>query len=359
MVEIIQGIYRIELLDEELRNPEVIYIGQATNVWFRCKRNHLSELKGNRHRNKLMQSIYNKYGRNNDKRFRFQLHEIVENYEDLDKIEIFWIAVYKPRCNFTKGGKLNPSKRVRCLETNQIFSNASEAIRKMNLKTHENNINRACQGNGISSSGFHWEYVDSPHSDEYKQKIMNEFFHTTKAKPIRCINTGETFINSKEAAYKLGFSPSLHKSIRRVCTGERYSFRGLFFEYIDNPHSEEYKNRIMAINRKPYTKDIKQILCIDSGEIFESAKDIVINKLKLQFTQGKVQQITDVCNGKFKTAFGLHFKYIDSEDNIKQPIKYIDSKDNIKQLNILNNNKISLENSELFINFKNTINNIN
>ena len=50
------------------------------------------------------------------------------------------------------------SKKVRCIETNEIFNSASEAKRIKQIKG--NHITECCNGNRKTCGGFHWEFIE-------------------------------------------------------------------------------------------------------------------------------------------------------------------------------------------------------
>ena len=96
------GIYKITCVVNN-----VCYVGQSTNIKERWK-HHKSDLKSNKHYNRYLQNIYNKYGESNF------LYEILEkcSIEELDKKEKYWIAYFggcnsKMNCNFESGGHKN------------------------------------------------------------------------------------------------------------------------------------------------------------------------------------------------------------------------------------------------------------
>lgn len=65
-------------------------------------------------------------------------------------------------------------------------------------------------------------------------------------------------------------------------------------------HSEETKRK-MSEAHKDWSK---KVLCVETGEIFESAKDA-------QRKTGIYQSsISNVCNGKLKTTGGYHWKFV-------------------------------------------------
>jgi len=77
-----KGIYKIT----NLINGRV-YVGQSDNLTNR-KQNHFYRLERNEHHNEHLQKSYNKYGK---EKFIF---EIIEETDDLDNREIFWVNEY-------------------------------------------------------------------------------------------------------------------------------------------------------------------------------------------------------------------------------------------------------------------------
>lgn len=50
------------------------------------------------------------------------------------------------------------SKKIKCVETNEIFSSISEAKRIKNIKG--NHIGECCLGKRKTCDGYHWEYIN-------------------------------------------------------------------------------------------------------------------------------------------------------------------------------------------------------
>lgn len=50
------------------------------------------------------------------------------------------------------------SKRVKCIETGEIFESATTAAKHINLKCNSS-LTRACR-DGLTAGGYHWEYVE-------------------------------------------------------------------------------------------------------------------------------------------------------------------------------------------------------
>jgi len=94
------GIYKIYFKQK----PEYLYIGMASMVgkynstcgFYIRWRNHLNQFDKNKHYNKFLQNMYNKFG---FKSIVFEILEICESENCADR-EIFWIKKIKPATNY-------------------------------------------------------------------------------------------------------------------------------------------------------------------------------------------------------------------------------------------------------------------
>lgn len=60
------------------------------------------------------------------------------------------------------------SKKVKCVETNEIFLSARDACIQMNLDVSKRkNINRCCNNYRKEAFNYHWEYVKAEENSEY------------------------------------------------------------------------------------------------------------------------------------------------------------------------------------------------
>ena len=116
--EITSGIYCIV---NKLSN--MMYIGSAINLRKR-KHEHLLALRKNIHPSRYLQFAYNKYGADN---FEFRVLQIVNDVNDLTKVEQGWINWVG--CLVPKGYNLAPTAR------SQLgFRHSEESIKLMSLK---------------------------------------------------------------------------------------------------------------------------------------------------------------------------------------------------------------------------------
>ena len=65
----------------------------------------------------------------------------------------------KAKKSIATGGSNNPrAKKVRCLETSEIFDCIKYACEAYSLDKHQ--IIDCCKGRKETAGGYHWEYVD-------------------------------------------------------------------------------------------------------------------------------------------------------------------------------------------------------
>lgn len=205
-------------------------------------------------------------------------HELLEdNIESLEKAnerEKYWIAYYHtwigdPNCrgyNMTPGGdgapghkcseftkakisqankgKAGPmlgkhlskehkenlsllhSKKVICIETQQIFNSAIEAKKLLNVS----NISKVCHKQKKTAGGYHWAFADDLETiNNLKQFIGKDKFKKEQHyyKKVLCIETGIIYNSAKEAKIATGFT-----HIDACCRDQRRTAGGYHWKYI-------------------------------------------------------------------------------------------------------------------------------
>lgn len=124
-----------------------------------------------------------------------------------------------------------------------------------------------------------------------KQRIGNKNPMYGKGKKIICLETGEIFNSARIASDKLNIDAS---SIIAVCKNRRFTAGDLHFMYLEE-YDKNKKYNLTSFKRK--------IICINTGEIFNSIQDA---KNKLNIHSG---HISEVCQGKLAHIKGYVFKY--------------------------------------------------
>lgn len=208
---------------------------------------------------------------------------------------------------------------------------------------------------------------------EFYQKIYNDLIQKRKSNPIskkdqycerhhiipRCMNGSNDKENTVNLTAREHFIA--HMLLARIFRDTKHYYKLLCaITYMTTKHGKMRKNSTLVINSRTYDivrnelsririgyfkkmplekqksisetirqqkkKYAKQILCIETGIIYESLKDAV--------RKTGISRIRDVCKGRRITAGGFHFKYL-NENIAKQFIPKAKSKRNYKR-NIVN-----------------------
>lgn len=143
------------------------YIGQTSEKRGYKHRihKHKNQLINNKHYNKNLQEDFNKYGMDNFEffildEFTFSDKELLKNA--LTDREKYYIKLFNTEDD--KRGYNNPipkdTKRILCVETNQIFYGSKDVIDKMLPGKSPSNIRMHLIGQTKSCYGYHFKYID-------------------------------------------------------------------------------------------------------------------------------------------------------------------------------------------------------
>lgn len=137
------------------------------------------------------------------------------------------------------------SKKVKCLETGEIFNSCREADRAFGWK-----IGTAWHvaAGKASEKGIHLEFVFYPDPEEkvYDEELISWMLRSSKwhAQSVKCVETGEIFQSCREADRAFGY---LIGTVSRILKGEQnpinYTFEAVDPEKLNlpDPKSEEFK----------------------------------------------------------------------------------------------------------------------
>lgn len=235
-------IYKIE----NLVNGKV-YVGQTINNVNRRWQAHKSLLRRNVHDNCYLQNAWNKHGEGN---FKF---EIIcrSDISFLDGIEIDLIDKFAEKnqsYNLESGGneqkeihyntriklskaiadlhKNNPeyrqkylkaiAKQVICIDTGEVYESIAEASRDFGI--NYDNIHQVCLGRNRSARGNDGHYYQFAYYEKNKEYKLEKIRNLKTPKRVICINTGEIFNSTREAAVKMGVQQG---HISQCCNGKR------------------------------------------------------------------------------------------------------------------------------------------
>lgn len=122
-------------------------------------------------------------------------------------------------------------RRVRCIDTGMEYESVVDAANATGINVHH--IYGNALGARVDAGGMQWEYIDAPHqiehtrSESYRENKRG--IKNGRAKPVRCIETGEIFETCQALAKKLGIRKGI---ISRFMQGSKKHL-GLHYEYVD------------------------------------------------------------------------------------------------------------------------------
>jgi hypothetical protein len=177
------------------------------------------------------------------------------------------IKIYEYRKENKKGNARiakSKMKRVLCVDTGEIFESIDMASHKYNI--NRSSISMAATGRFFEAGGKTWRLIGDDNNiiePKYKKE------HTSKCIKVKCITTNELFNSLKEAEDKYGVN---HVAIAKAAKGIYYhagklNNKELLWRYIDNCN-----NIIEYPGMKSDKRSSKKVICITTGEIFDSLK---------------------------------------------------------------------------------------
>lgn len=324
-------IYKIE----NLVNGKV-YVGQTINKPIYRLHRHRAELLNNSHANEYLQRAFNKYGLES---FKTSIIEQV-HLDLLDEREIYWIKYYGLKdgvYNLEGGGNKNKSvadctklkisqairkslenpttierrklanammrgsnnhnaRQVICINDKKMYETLTEAC--LYYGTNLVQISKVVTGERVSCySKKLGEYLQFAYYEKGKTYQLRENVNIKEPKKVICINTGEIFDSTWQAAKAYNVSQgSLVRCLKRYgkSLGKDKNNNPLIWEYLENFDSNkkyEYVENSGCNNPKSHA-----VICITTGEYFESQRQA---EIKYGISNCK---ISSVCSGKRKHA---------------------------------------------------------
>lgn len=181
-----------------------------------------------------------------------------------------------------------------------------EHIKKRSISIKKSWENSQTREKHIKAAKNNWA------SEEYKQKVIPALKKAQELgkKPIVNVETGETFSSIVEACERYPCANSSHVS--DCCNGARLTTGGFHWRYASETEREwrirrlNYIDKMIQEGKEAHLS--RMILCIETGEIFESAEDAAKEK---KMYRG---HISAVCRGKRKTAGNYHWRFVKEGD---------------------------------------------
>lgn len=114
-------------------------------------------------------------------------------------------------------------KRIICLETGEIFESGRDAADKLGLC--QTSILKATNGRQDTCGGLHFAALSDYENGTIKRFVPSPHLYTR----VRCVTTGEEFINVCDASRKTGLS---RRAISYACNGVHETCGGMRWEFI-------------------------------------------------------------------------------------------------------------------------------
>jgi len=122
-------------------------------------------------------------------------------------------------------------RRIKCLDTGIEYESVVDAANATGINVHH--IYGNALGARVNAGGMQWEYMDAPHNNAHarseKYRANKRGIKNGRAKPIRCIETGEIFMTCQDLAKK----PGIQKSIITQFMKNNQRHLGLHYEYVN------------------------------------------------------------------------------------------------------------------------------
>lgn len=236
---------------------EKVYLGSSINIKSR-KYQHFYYLKKNAHKNIHLQSAFRIYGIEN---FKFEVITCIEKIEDKRLLKEILLKEEQKEIDkyINEYGSIDRNKcyNLVVVAGSRMGSECSEETKKkisLSKKGNKNMLGKCHSEETIKRLSE--SHIGKKHSIETKNKIsdLNKI----------------SMLNNKNGKGNMG-----------------------------NTHTEEHKNKIG-------NSMMKKVLNLTTGDIFSSIKE-ASNFCNLKSSS----RITEVCRGKFKTAGGFEWSYID------------------------------------------------
>lgn len=225
-------------------------------------------------------------------------HEILEDnidsFEEATSRETFWIDTYHtwikdPNClgyNLTRGGEGTPGHIV-SEETRQKISRANTGRKRS--EEFKQNLSKRLSGEG---NPFYGRF----HTDETKQKMSN----AAKGRSV----SDETKCKISKSSKGRLVSTETRQKLSLALKGKN---RGNPGYWSGKTLPEEIKKKISE-TKKQSSKNNKQVVCIETGEIFKSIQEAA------QFANVAHCTLSSCLAGRAKTAGKYHWRLSNLDD---------------------------------------------
>lgn len=192
---------------------------------------------------------------------------------------------------------------IYCIELKKTFRFIKDAAKELNLSA--TCIGQTCKKRQKSHGGYHWVYLKEAKEFEKKNGRaieLSDLENKKNSKKILCVETGEIFCSSKEAAEKLKTRlPYINLALR----DNARTANGYHWVRYDNAQRFEKENgRPISVYDLKKNKKCLEVFCFELNKTFSS----ISNAGKMLGVS--ISSISSACKGNLKTAGKYHWAYM-------------------------------------------------
>ena len=298
-----------------------IYVGQTIHTLEKRKSQHERAHRYSHSKNFIFSRAIKKYGKEN---FTWEIIDSATSIDELNKKEIFWIEklnslaenglgynekyggnnhkhshITKSKIkNSQKGSKSHrfgkvgsenaQSKKVINITDNVIYESANLCAKEESL--NNSHICAVCRGDRATTGGKVFRYIDSN-----GEIIEPKTYRKTNITKIVNHTTGEVFDDCKKAVKSVGKKVASNLS-NKLLNGNGVCFYSGFIWSYCNTSRELIENFKIPVVEKPQKRQMKKVLNLTTGVVFESISQASKSKGATNYTY--LSRLLNKGNGK-------------------------------------------------------------
>lgn len=169
--------------------------------------------------------------------------------------------------------------KIYCLEDDKIFDSCKDAASGKDI--NGSNVNRSAKNKGYckASDGKHYLYLEDAKKIDNKQNYLKNILdREAQGEPVVCVEK-EIYYSSISTAYKLTGISTIYPHLlnkKGFKTAGGYHWKKISLEEFEN---SDFGKRNLPLEKKEYKHNSKKVICIETGEIFDSVADTGLDRV--------------------------------------------------------------------------------
>lgn len=206
-------------------------------------------------------------------------------------------------------GKNHPNAtKIYCVELDMYFDAVIEAGEFIGCCGET--ISKALRGETKTAKGYHWLYAKEVNEENINRIMSEEYNINGHEKKIYCVELGMYFNSVKQASKYIGCNKN---NISAILNGRQKTVKGYHFIHAEDV-SKENINKVMSEEKYANNKGknnimAKQIYCVELDMYFDTITEAS------KYVDCSINCISNVLNGRSKTAKGYHWLYAEDVKN--------------------------------------------